>query len=49
MAEEGAAFQQILSHYYPNTMIVSWPGVVRKGNLTQAPLRCSTVGRGNEE
>jgi stage II sporulation protein D len=26
MAEEGADFRQILSHYYPNTTIVSWPG-----------------------
>jgi stage II sporulation protein D len=25
MAEEGADFRQILSHYYPNTMIVNWP------------------------
>lgn len=25
MAEEGADFQQILSHYYPNTTIVKWP------------------------
>jgi hypothetical protein len=27
MAEEGADFQQILSHYYPNTKLISWPGV----------------------
>lgn len=26
MAEEGAGFRQILSHYYPNTTLVSWPG-----------------------
>ena len=25
MAEEGADFRQILSHYYPNTTIVTWP------------------------
>lgn len=25
MAEEGADFRQILSHYYPNTRVVSWP------------------------
>ncbi len=25
MAEEGADFRQILSHYYPNTTIVNWP------------------------
>jgi len=25
MAEEGADFRQILGHYYPNTMIVTWP------------------------
>jgi peptidoglycan hydrolase-like amidase len=25
MAEDGATFQQILVHYYPNTTIVSWP------------------------
>jgi stage II sporulation protein D len=25
MAAEGAGFRQILSHYYPNTKIVSWP------------------------
>lgn len=25
MAEEGADFQEILSHYYPNTTIVNWP------------------------
>jgi stage II sporulation protein D (peptidoglycan lytic transglycosylase) len=28
MAEEGADFRQILSHYYPNTTIVSWPVAV---------------------
>jgi stage II sporulation protein D len=27
MAEEGADFWQILSHYYPNTSIVMWPGL----------------------
>jgi stage II sporulation protein D len=26
MAESGADFRQILSHYYPNTTIVLWPG-----------------------
>lgn len=26
MAQTGADFRQILSHYYPNTMIVPWPG-----------------------
>ena len=26
MAEAGADFRQILSHYYPNTTVVSWPG-----------------------
>jgi len=26
MAEEGSDFRQILSHYYPNTSIVMWPG-----------------------
>lgn len=26
MAESGADFRQILSHYYPNTTIVTWPG-----------------------
>ena len=26
MAEAGADFRQILSHYYPNTTIVTWPG-----------------------
>jgi stage II sporulation protein D len=26
MAEEGANFRQILSHYYPNSTIVTWPG-----------------------
>jgi hypothetical protein len=26
MAQQGATFRQILSHYYPNTMIVTWPG-----------------------
>jgi hypothetical protein len=25
MAEQGADFRQILSHYYPNTAIVNWP------------------------
>jgi peptidoglycan hydrolase-like amidase len=25
MAAEGADFRQILSHYYPNTTIVTWP------------------------
>ncbi len=25
MAEEGADFQRILSHYYPNTTIINWP------------------------
>jgi peptidoglycan hydrolase-like amidase len=25
MAEEGADFRQILSHYYPNTSVVNWP------------------------
>jgi stage II sporulation protein D len=25
MAEEGADFRQILSHYYPNTTVVNWP------------------------
>jgi stage II sporulation protein D len=25
MAEQGASFRQILSHYYPNTTIVNWP------------------------
>jgi len=25
MAEEGADFREILSHYYPNTAIVAWP------------------------
>ena len=25
MAEEGADFRQILSHYYPNTTVVAWP------------------------
>lgn len=25
MAEEGADFRQILSHYYPNAVIVNWP------------------------
>lgn len=26
MAEEGADFQEILNHYYPNTKLISWPG-----------------------
>jgi len=26
MAEAGADFRQILSHYYPNTAVVTWPG-----------------------
>jgi stage II sporulation protein D len=25
-AEKGANFRQILSHYYPNSTIVTWPG-----------------------
>jgi stage II sporulation protein D len=25
MAQDGATFQQILAHYYPNTTIVAWP------------------------
>jgi hypothetical protein len=25
MAQQGATYRQILSHYYPNTMIVTWP------------------------
>jgi len=29
MAEEGADFRQILSHYYPNTEIVNWPTQTR--------------------
>ena len=26
MAQDGATFQRILAHYYPNTSIVTWPG-----------------------
>ncbi len=40
MAEEGADFGQILSHYYPNTTIVIWQGSARpdhEGQTAQNP------------
>jgi stage II sporulation protein D len=41
MAEESADFRQILSHYYPNTTIVSWPSaaacVWQSGRRRTAP------------
>jgi len=35
MAEEGADFRQILSHYYPNTTVVAWPGFVGPDRVGQ--------------
>lgn len=40
MAEAGADFRQILSHYYPNTTIVTWPSATsgRRGSGPSARL-----------
>ena len=57
MAEEGADFQQILSHYYPNTSLVSWPspssrqrGIVSSGKrsgigISPTPKSPSRISR----
>jgi stage II sporulation protein D len=37
MAESGADFRQILSHYYPNTTIVTWPGRSSSNWATPTP------------
>ena len=37
MADKGASFQQILSHYYPNTTIVHWPA----GSTSRMRLRAN--------
>jgi SpoIID/LytB domain protein len=31
MARQGLGFRRILSHYYPNTTIISWPNVPLSG------------------
>jgi stage II sporulation protein D len=39
MAEAGADFRQILTHYYPNTTVVTWPGSASRRRGSAQTLR----------
>ncbi len=45
MAEEGADFRQILSHYYPNTTVVNWPAQASGSSLEETVRLSSAESR----
>ena len=45
MAEEGADFRQILSHYYPNTTVVNWPAQAFGSRLEKTVKSASAESR----